>query len=117
MLVVFNESQPGAPNRQAAAIERMQVFVFALTGAVPSAVRQRSTPEPEIGASRLEGFEVRARRNFLVLPAGGEPDFEVVSLRRAESALAGGKSPDTVPVAVILAARLPYGVIGTNSPI
>src|SRR5439155_22195000 len=60
---------------QATAVERVEELGLAGLRA----------PEAQVGAAGLEGLEVRAGRNLLILAARGKPDFQVIGLGRAET--------------------------------
>src|SRR2546422_2187606 len=53
LLIILNEGKPGAANSEPAAIQSVEVFRFP---ALPSS-------EPQVGAPRLKGLEVRTGRS------------------------------------------------------
>src|SRR3989304_7977334 len=61
LLVVLHDGDPGAPDGQAAAVQRMHKLRLSLS---PGS-------EADVGAARLEALEVAARRNFPILALAG----------------------------------------------
>src|SRR5690242_16902079 len=55
-----------------------------------------SGPVADLRAPRLEILEVRARRDLPVGVLPGQPDLEVVGLRRVEPEVAGAQRDDTI---------------------
>src|SRR5713101_8806721 len=96
LLIVFHDGNPGPPDGEARAVERVDKFAFS------AALRL----EADAGAPRLEGFAVRARRNLAELAAGGQPDFEVISFRRGETHVGGAKHHGAVVQAEFFENRL-----------
>src|SRR5216684_9069411 len=74
LLVVLDDSQPGSPYRQAAAIQRVDVVGLSLTGF-------RANRRP----ARLVRLEIRAGRNLFVPALPGQPHLDVVGLGRARA--------------------------------
>src|SRR3984957_15283362 len=66
LLIVFNDRDPGAAHRQAAAVQRMGELRLALR-----------TFESYGSAAGLEGFEIRAGGDFLVAVLARQPDFDI----------------------------------------
>src|SRR5262249_55645415 len=95
LLVVFDDREPGAADRYAAAVERVHEFAFG--GLAFGADR---------GAARLKSFAVGAGRDFAEGVGAGEPDFDVVGLCRSETHVAGGKEHDAIVEAETLQNRL-----------
>src|SRR5690242_17984317 len=81
LLVVLEDSEPGAPHRESAAVQRMEQLSLAGLAAA----------ETQVGAARLECLEVGAGRNLFVVAVRGQPHLEVVGLGRAESQVAGAQ--------------------------
>src|SRR5580700_3047301 len=78
LLVVFDDRHPGAAHSQAAAVQRMGELGLALR-----------TFESYGSAAGLEGLEIRAGGDFLVAVLARQPDFDIVSLRRRKTGIAG----------------------------
>jgi len=45
----------------------------------------------DVGAARLKGFKVGARRNLAIELLAGKPDFEIEGLGRGKAGVAGAK--------------------------
>ena len=80
LLIVFEHRDERAPDRKTRAVERVQQFVLALR-----------VLEPRLHPARLERPGVGAGRDLPIGILGGEPDFEIVCLRRRETHVAGAK--------------------------
>src|SRR5882672_4032113 len=81
LLVVFQNCEIGAANREAAAVE--SVKKLGLLGACRTVT--------DVGAARLEGFEVRAGGDLAVEILSGQPDLEVVCLGGGEAHVASAE--------------------------
>src|SRR5690242_4357364 len=78
LLVVFKDRQPGAPNREPAAVDGVHEVGFTAAG---FSLDRR--------APRLVRLEIGARRNLLVSALAGEPDLDVIGLGRTRAHIAG----------------------------
>src|ERR1039457_4349514 len=74
LLVRFNQFDKQPFQRRAAAVEDVREFVFAGLGF-----------KAQIHPARLKILAVRATRNFEIAPLPWRPDFDVISLRAAET--------------------------------
>src|SRR5215472_2669626 len=70
LLVVFQDRQPGAPDGQAATVERVHQL----------ALLRAFRPPADVGATRLVGLKVRAGRYLAIELLAGQPYFKIVSL-------------------------------------
>src|ERR1700723_3967317 len=80
-LVVLKNCEIRAAYGETAAVEGVKELGFFGAGGT----------EANVGASCLESLEVRARGDLAVEVLTGQPDLEVVGLRRGEAHVAGAK--------------------------
>src|ERR1044071_8344505 len=92
LLVVLQDGEPCAADREPRPVERVDVF----------GLRAARAPEAYLRAPRLIRLEVRARRDFAERVLRGQPDLYVVSLRRHVAHVASRERDDAVMKAELL---------------
>src|SRR5579885_3363229 len=100
LLIILDDSYPGAAHSQAGAVQRVDKLTF------PAALRL----EADSGAARLKRFAIRAGGNLAEFIARGKPDFDVVSLGGGEAHVAGAEQHGAVVQAELLQNH--FGVAG-----
>src|SRR5581483_5044519 len=86
LLVILDDLQPRAADRQAAAVQCMHELGFSFAiGA-----------EPNVSAPRLESFEIRTRRNLAEQLLPRQPDFNVVRLGGRETHVSRTQHDDPI---------------------
>src|SRR6185503_4799844 len=78
LLVILQDRDQGAADREPGAVERVAELRLAAGGG----------PELEVEPAGLEGLAVRAGRDLAILPLPRQPDLEVVALGRREAGVA-----------------------------
>src|SRR5713226_5003408 len=81
LLIILDECDPSAANRQPRTVERMHKVALAAAFGL----------ETDARAARLKGFTIRAGRNFAKFIAGRQPHLEVVRFRGSKTHVAGAK--------------------------
>ena len=82
LLVVFEDGEPGAADGQSAAVDGVDEFVFTFAA---------GGLEADVGATRLEAFEVGAGRDFAIELLARKPDFEIEGLGGGEAGVGGAE--------------------------
>src|SRR5579883_576454 len=85
LLEIFEDGDPGAPDRQAVAVERVRESGLAL-----------GVAHFDVGAAGLEILAVAARGDLAIGLLRGQPDLEVVGLGGAEAEVGGAKGDDAI---------------------
>src|SRR5208283_528205 len=86
LLVILHNGNPGAAHSQSRSVKRVHEF------ALSAGLRL----EADARAPRLKRFAVRTRRDFPEFVARGQPDFQVIGLRRSKAHVAGAEQHGAV---------------------
>src|SRR6266481_1514611 len=92
LLIIFDDSDPGAADGEAGAVERVNKVALAAAFWLIA----------DTGAPRLEGFAVRAGRDLSKFVARRQPDFDVVGFCRSKAHVAGAEQHGAIVQAELL---------------
>src|SRR5262245_33611374 len=84
-LIVLEDRQPGPPDREAGAVQRVHVMTLAVRG-----------PKADVRAPRLESLEIAARGDFTETILARQPYLDVIGFGGGESHVAGAEHHDAI---------------------